>query len=111
MALIKLQATFLDAIFKQGIGDPVREPCQPALPICLVLVLGADRQERPMAWSTGDTINTWPQPVRGVGAELFWEGSPARTQWPGVPVSSKGLPPPGPGEASQGLQQGTLFFS
>lgn len=58
MALIKLQATFLDAIFKQGIGDPVREPCQPALPICLVLVLGADWQERPMAGSIGDTVLT-----------------------------------------------------
>lgn len=58
MALIKLQATFLDAIFKQGVGDPVREPCQPALPICLVLVLVADQQERPMAWSIGDTVLT-----------------------------------------------------
>lgn len=34
MALIKLQATFLDAIFKQGVGDPVREPRQPTFPIC-----------------------------------------------------------------------------
>lgn len=49
MALIKLQATFLDAIFKQDIGDPVREPCQPMLPLCAVPVLGADGQERPAA--------------------------------------------------------------
>lgn len=58
MALIKLQATFLDAIFKQGIGNPVRDPCQPTLPVCLVPVLGADGQERPMAWSTGDIVLT-----------------------------------------------------
>lgn len=58
MALIKLQATFLDATFKQGVGNSVRESCQPSLPICAVPVVGADRQERPMARSAGDIVLT-----------------------------------------------------